>query len=182
MWRGFAFWAGVLLIGVAAVAVPSGAILASYAGGSALDGYVEDGRYFVDPGHGQPIAEVSEATWRTVYWVERLWPFSALIPCWLGMALLACGMGPDCKPVQVPPGDPPDWMLQACGVGALITVGGALAFWKVVGIPWATLLFGWLLCCVSIGWVTWSYTRWLRQQETTASMAESGLGRQEEKD
>jgi hypothetical protein len=167
-----AFWSGVLLIGVAVAAVPSVAIVESYVGGSAVHGHVEDGRYFVNPGHGQPIAEVSESTWRRVYWVERLWPFSALIPCWLGMALLAYGMGPDWKPAPVPPGDPPVWVLRACGVAALITVGGAAQFWMIVRVPWATQLVGWILFCVSVGSIVWLYTRWLRQQQTAESGSE----------
>jgi hypothetical protein len=66
MWRRCAFLSGVLLIGVAIAAVPSGAVVESYVGGSAVHGFVEDGRYFVDPKHGQPVVEVSESTWRTV--------------------------------------------------------------------------------------------------------------------
>ena len=92
----------MLLIAVALVALPSAMIVESYVGGSAIHGYVEDGRYFVNPGHGQPIAEVSESTWRAVYWVERLWPWSALIPCWIGMFLMAYGMGPNWKPPPTP--------------------------------------------------------------------------------
>ena len=60
MWRWCASLFGVVLIAVAVVAVPSVAIVPSYAGGSAIDGYVEDGRYFVNPSHGRPIVEVSE--------------------------------------------------------------------------------------------------------------------------
>ena len=71
---------GMLLIGVAIAAVPSGMIVESFVGGSAVHGHVEDGHYFVNPGHGRPIVEVSATTWRTVYWVERLWPFSILVP------------------------------------------------------------------------------------------------------
>ena len=80
MWRWSAYLSGVVLIAVALVAAPSAMIVESYVGGSAVDGYVEEGRYFVNPGHGRPIAEVSESTWRAVYWVERLWPFSVLVP------------------------------------------------------------------------------------------------------
>ena len=77
MWRWCASWFGVVLIAVAVVAVPSVAIVPSYAGGSAVDGYVEDGRYFVNPGHSQPVIEVSESTWRTVYWLALLWMTTA---------------------------------------------------------------------------------------------------------
>src|SRR5438477_413860 len=80
MWRRYAYWSGVVLILTAIAAGPSVAIVPSYVGGSALDGHVEDGRYFVNPSHGRPIVEVSESTWRAVWWVERLWPFSALGP------------------------------------------------------------------------------------------------------
>src|SRR5437762_2884976 len=66
MWRWCAYLSGVALIAVALVALPSGMIVESYVGGSAIHGYVEDGRYFVNPGHGRPIAEVSDSAWRSV--------------------------------------------------------------------------------------------------------------------
>src|SRR3954453_22708527 len=98
MWRRSASLTGVALIAAALGAVPSVAIVPSYVGGSALHGSVKDGRYFVNPGHGGPIAEVSESTWRTVYWVERLWPLSALVPGLVGLFLTGCGMGANGKP------------------------------------------------------------------------------------
>ena len=124
MWRWCAYLFGVVLIAVALVAVPSVAIVPSYVGGSAIDGSVEDGRYFVNPGHGRPIVEVSESTWRVVYWVERLWPFSALLPCWVGIFLTVHGMGPNWKPPPAPPAELPPWVLWACLVSAGITLAG----------------------------------------------------------
>src|SRR5687767_15939687 len=93
MWRWCLYLFGVVLIAVALAAVPSMMIVESYVGGSATHGYVEEGRYFVNPGHGRPIVEVSESTWRTVYWVERSWPWSILIPGLIGLLLTACGKG-----------------------------------------------------------------------------------------
>jgi hypothetical protein len=103
MWRRCAYWSGVALILTALAAVPSVAIVPSYVGGSAIDGHVEDGRYFVNPSHGRPIAEVSESTWRALYWVERLWPFSALIPGLTGLFLVGYGKRPNWKPPPPPP-------------------------------------------------------------------------------
>src|SRR4051812_48474155 len=103
MWRRCAWLAGVVLIAVAIAALPSIMIVESYVGGSAVHGYIEEGRYFVDPGHSRPVEEVSESTWRTVYWVEWLWPWSALLPCWAGLFLTSYGMGPNWKPPPTPP-------------------------------------------------------------------------------
>ena len=75
MWRRWAYWSGVVLILAALAAVPSVAIVPSYVGGSAIDGHVEDGRYFVSD--RKQIAEVSESMWRALYWAERLWPLWA---------------------------------------------------------------------------------------------------------
>jgi hypothetical protein len=126
MLRRCAYWSGVLLIAVALVAVPSVAIAPSYAGGSAVDGSVEGGRYFVNPSHGRPIVEVSESTWRAVYWVERLWPWSALVPGLTGLFLAGYGKGPNGKPPPIPPAQPPPWVLWACLVGGVGTVAGTL--------------------------------------------------------
>src|SRR5262245_18039193 len=164
MWRWCAFLLGVMLIAVAVVAVPSVAIVPSYVGGSAIHGYVEDGRYFVNPGHGRPITEVSGSTWRAVYWVERLWPLSALVPGLLGMFLTASGRRPDWKPPPAPPAEPPPWVLWACLVSAGITLAGAGLCWVVVRASWAVMLVGWILCCLSTGTVGWLYSRSLRQQ------------------
>src|SRR5262245_5925090 len=169
MWRWCVYLSGVLLIAVGLVALPSTMIVESYVGGSAISGHVEDGRYFVAPGHGMPIAEVSESTWRTVYWVERLWPFSALVPCWIGMFLMAYGMGPNWKPPPAPPAELPPRVLRACGVGAGITVAGTWLCLVVVRTPWVVQLVGWILLCVSCGSVAWVYSRSLRQQSTAES-------------
>src|SRR3954466_11776300 len=114
MWRWCAYSSGVLLIAVALAAPPSAAVGRSYMGGSATHGYVEDGRYFVNPGHGQPIVEVSESSWRAGSWWEGAWPWSALIPCWIGMFLMASGMGPNGKPPPPTPKEMPPWVLRAC--------------------------------------------------------------------
>ncbi|MCI0740052.1 MAG: hypothetical protein L0Y72_13485 [Gemmataceae bacterium] len=164
MWRWCAYLFGVLLIVVAIVAVPSLMIVESYVGGSAVHGYVEDGRYFVNPGHGEPIAEVSESAWRTVNWVERLWPFSAVVPCWIGMFLAAYGKGPNWKPLPPPPAEPPPWVLWTCLAAALITVAGTGLCLAVVRTPWVVMLVGWILICVSVATVVVLYTRSLRQQ------------------
>jgi hypothetical protein len=166
MGRRYAYWSGVLLIAVAIAAVPSVMIVESYVGGSAVHGHVEDGRYFVNPGHSRPIVEVSESTWRVVYWVERLSPWSALLPGWLGLFLTARGMGPGWKPPPVPPAEPPPWVLWACLASAGITIAGVWLCWVVVRTPWVVMLVGWILICASAGSVAWLYARSLRQQPT----------------
>jgi hypothetical protein len=159
MWRKCAFWSGVLLIGVALAVVASLPVVESYVGGSAVHGSVEDGHYFVNPGHGMPIAEVSKSTWRTVYWVERLWPFSALIPGWAGLFLLGYATGANSKPPLAPPKELPPWMIRACIVSGVCIVAGTWLFWTAVRLPWATMLVGWILVCVSAGAMAWLYSR-----------------------
>jgi hypothetical protein len=154
----------VLLIGVALVALPSAPVVSSYVEGSAVHGSVEDGRFFVDPKHGMPRVEVSESTFETVYWVERLWPFSAWVPGLLGLFLLSRGEGPNGKPTLAVPREPPPRVLWACLAAAVFTVVATYLFWVVVGIPWATMVAGWLLVCVIGGLVAWFYARTLRQQ------------------
>jgi hypothetical protein len=166
MWRRCAYWSGVVLILAALPAVPSVAIVPSYVGGSALDGHVEDGRYFVNPSHGRPSVEVSESTWRAVYWVERLWPLSALVPGWLGLFLTGYGKGPNWKPPPPPPQEMPPWVIRACMASGVFTVAATLLFWLVVRAPWATMFAAWILVCVSAGSVGWLYSRSLREQPT----------------
>src|SRR5207253_3325329 len=144
--------------------LPTVAIVPSYVGGSAVDGHIEDGRYFVNPSHGRPIVEVSESTWRAVWWVERLWPLSALVPGLLGLFLNSYGMGPNWKAPPPPPKEMPPWMLLACMAIALFTVAATLLFWFLVRAPWATLLFAWILFWVSGGSLGWLYSRSLREQ------------------
>jgi hypothetical protein len=161
-----------LLLGVALAGVPSLPIVESYVGGSAIHGgYIKEGRYFVAPGHGRPIEEVSEAAWRTVYWVELLWPFSALVPGFIGGFLVLHGLGPNWKPPPAPPKEMPPPVLRACLASGAATVLASLLFWKVVGIPWATMLFGWILFCLASARASWFYMRWLRQQTTAESDA-----------
>ena len=177
MWRWCAYLFGVALIAVAVAALPSPMIVESYVGGSAVHGSVEDGRYFVNPGHGRPVAEVSESTWRAVYWVERLWPFSALVPGFAGLFLTGYGKGPNWKPLAVPPAEPPPWVLWACLVGAGITVAGTLLFWFATRTPWATMLVGWILSCLCCGTVAWLWFRSLRQQQTAEPGAAAAASR-----
>ena len=164
MWLRCAYWLGVVLIAVAIAAVPSVAIVPSYVGGSALIGSIKDGRYFVDPGHNGPIVEVSGSTWRTVYWVERLWPLSALVPGWIGMFLTSYGMGPNWKPPPPPPAKLPPRMLWACLWSGWITLAAGWLCWVLFRAPWAAMLVGWIMFCISTGSITWWYTRSLRQQ------------------
>jgi hypothetical protein len=170
MWQWCAYLSGVTLIGVALAAIPSIAIVTSYVGGSAVHGSVENGRYFVNPSHGMPIVEVSEATWRTVYWVERAWPFSIFVPGLAGMFLTMCGKGPDWKPPPAPPAEMPPWMLWVYLVGIGVIVGGTLLFWSVTRIPWATMLVGWILVCVCGAAIVRVYSRFLRQQSPAGHM------------
>src|SRR5262249_39726464 len=143
-----------------------------YVGGWAVNGHVEGGRYFVtDRRHS---AEVSGSTWHAVYWAERLWPFSALVPGLTGLFLAAYGMGPNWKPLPAPPAELPPWVLRACMVSAGITVGGGLLCWLVFRAPWAVMLVGYILFCVSSGRVAWLYTRSLRQQSNAESGAAPG--------
>jgi hypothetical protein len=152
-------WPGVLLIVIAIAAVPSSMIAESYVGGSAIHGSVEDGHYFVNPGHSQPIVEVSESTWRTVYWVERLAPFSALIPGLAGLFLVGYAKGSDRQPPAVPPAPLPPRVLWACLVSGWIMMAAIWLCWVVVRTPWVVMVFGWLLICVSAGIVGVVYSR-----------------------
>lgn len=163
MWRRCAFFTGILLIGAALAALPSLPVVESYVGGSAVHGSVEDGHYFVNPGHSMPIVEVSRSTWRTVYWVELLWPFSALVPGWAGLFLLGYGTGANWKPPLNPPKEMPPWMILACFASGVCIVAGTWLFWAAVRLPWATMLVGWILVCVSAGAVAWFYSRSLRR-------------------
>jgi len=158
-----AYWIGVLLILIALATLPAIAVVPSYAGGSAVAGYVKDGRYFVDPRHGQPIVEVSESMWRTVYWVERLWPFLPLAFGLAGLFLTTHGRSPNALPPPEPPKELPPWMLWRCLWGALVTVGGTWLFWSLTRIRWATMLVGWFLACVACATIVWSYIRSLRR-------------------
>ena len=177
MWRWCAYLLGLVLIAVALVGVPSGAIVESYVGGSAVHGYVEDGRYCVNPGHGRPVVEVSESTWRTVYWLELLWPLS-IVPGLIGVVLMLSGMGPNWKPPPPPPREMPPWVVRACGASGMFTVAGTWLFWEAVRVPWATMLAAWILFWSSAGWVGWLYSRSLRQQssgvESRPNSAEAG--------
>lgn len=159
MARRCGYWSGVALILTALGSVPSVAIVPSYVGGSAIDGHVEDGRYFVNPRHGRPIVEVSESTWRVVWWVERLWPVSALVPGLLGLFLTGYGLGPNRKPPPPPPKEPPPWVLWACLANGGITVAGTGLCLVAVRTPWVVMLVGWVLMCVSVGTVGWLYSR-----------------------
>jgi hypothetical protein len=171
MWRRCAYWCGVLLIAVALAAIPSLAIVESYVGGSAVHGYIEDGRYFVNPEHGRPIIEVSESTWRAVYWLERLWPFSALVPGLTGLFLTGYGRGPNGKPPAVPPAEPPPWVLWACLVSAGFIIAGTWLCWVVTRTPWVVMLVGWILICAGGGTCSWLYARALRRQSTAEPSA-----------
>src|SRR5262245_32877526 len=171
MWRRCAYWSGVLLIAMALAAVPSVAIVPSQAGGSAVRGYVKDGRYFVNPEHGKPIVEVSEATWRAVYWVELLSPWSAWLLGLTGLLLTGYGRGPNRELPPVPPTQPPPWVLWACLVSAGFIVAGTLLCWVVTRTPWFVMLVGWILICVGGGTCGWLYSRALRQQSTAEPSA-----------
>jgi uncharacterized membrane protein HdeD (DUF308 family) len=171
MWRWCAYLSGVVLIAVALSAVPSLAIVESYVGGSAVRGHVQAGRYFVNPEHGRPIVEVSESTWRAVYWLERLWPFSVLVPGLTGLFLTGYRRGPNGKPPPVPPAEPPPWVLWACLGCVGITVGGTLLCWFTTRTPWVTMLVGWILICLCGGTIAWLYSRALRQQSTSEPSA-----------
>jgi hypothetical protein len=166
MLRRCAYLSGVVLIAVAVAAVPSVAIVSSYAGGSAVRGPVEDGRYFVNPEHGRPVVEVSEATWRAVYWVERLWPWSAWAPGLTGLLLTGYGRGPNRQPPPVPPAEPPPRVLWACLVTAGLILAGTWLCWVVTRTPWVVMLVGWALFCVGGGTCGWLYSHSLRRQST----------------
>lgn len=162
MWRWCAYLSGVLLIAVAVVGVPSGVIVESYVGGSAVHGYVENGRYFVNPGHVRPVVEVSESTWRTVYWMELLWPLS-VVPGLIGGPLLIYGKEPNWKPPPSSPQEMPPWVKRACIASGLLTVAVTCLFWDAVRVWWAEMLARWLLFCFSAGTAGWLYSRSLRQ-------------------
>jgi hypothetical protein len=161
--RRCAYWSGVVLIALAVAVLPSGAIVPSYAGGSAVRGSVQDGHYFVNPEHGRPGVEVSESTWRTVYWVERLWPWSAWVPGLAGLLLTGYGRGPNREPAPLPPAELPPWVLSACLVSAGAVVAGAWLCWVVTRTPWVVMLAGWILICAGGGTCAWLYSRALRR-------------------
>lgn len=157
MWQRVALGAGVALVGVAVLAVPSVAVVGAYAGGSAVhNGYVEDGRYFVAPCHGKPVAEVSGPLWRTVYWVEMLWPWSAVVTGLLGLFLTGADRWSD-GPPPVPPPEPPPWLLGACAAVVVVTLAGARVAWVVTGAAWVVWLVGWALVCAGAALVGWLY-------------------------
>jgi hypothetical protein len=156
--------AGVLLIAVALAAAPSVPVVESYVGGSAVHGQVVGDRYFVDPKHGRPPVEVSESTWRAVYWLERVWPFSAFVPGFLGLFLIGYGKGPNAEPPATPPAEVPPRVLWACLVSAWIVMAGTWLFWVAVRVPWATMLAGWVLLCTSAVAVGWFFSQSARQQ------------------
>ena len=164
MWRSCVYLSGMVLIVVALVAMPSVPIVESYAGGSAVRGYVEDGRYFVNPEHGRPTAQVSESTWRAVYWVERIWPWSAFVPGLAGLLLTSYAKEPSGKPTPVPPAEPPPWVLWTCLGFALGTVGGTWLCWVVTRTPWIVMAVGWVLMWASGGTCGWLYSRSLHHQ------------------
>jgi hypothetical protein len=85
--------------------------------------------------------------------VEVLWPWMPIILIWAGLFLSDFGKRLGSKPP--PPRELPPWMLWLCLASALFTVGGTLAFWYAVRIPWATMLAAWILVCVSGGAVVW---------------------------
>jgi hypothetical protein len=167
MWRRCAYLLGVLLIVVAIAAVPSPMIVESYVGGSAIHGSVENGCYFVNPGHSQPIVEVSESTWRAVYWVERLAPFSALVPGLIGLFLVGYAKGPNRLPPPVPPPQLPPRVLWMCLVSGWIIMAAIWLCWVIVRTPWVVMVFGWIVICLSVGTVVLLYSRSLRRPSTT---------------
>jgi hypothetical protein len=172
MGRWCAYLSGLLLIAVALVALPSGMIVESYAGGSAVHGSVEDGRYFVNPGHGWPVVEVPESTWRTVYWLELLWPLS-VVPGLIGGVLMMSGMGPNWKPAPVPPGHPP---LGITAVGAGIMMGlvaaGARLGWLAGRATWVAEVGGCLGLYVGGGLcVSLMVRHWRRQSSAQPGAA-----------
>lgn len=162
MWRSCASVAGVLLITVALAAAPSVPVVESYVGGSAVHGQIVGDRYFVDPGHGRPIVEVSESTWHAVYWLERVWPFSVFVPGLFGLLLVGHGRGPNGEPPPRPPAELPPRVLWACLVSAWIIIAGTWLFWVAVRVPWATMLAGWALICVNVAAVVWFHSRSFR--------------------
>jgi hypothetical protein len=161
MWNRCANLLGMILIGAALAAVPSVPVVVSYVGGSAILGFIENERYFVNPGHSMPIVEVSESTWWTVYWVEMLCPWSGLVPGFAGLYLAGRGKEPNETPL---PDQMPRWVLYACMVAAGITVGGTLLFWFATRTPWATMIVGWMLVWICGGTVGHLYARSLRQK------------------
>jgi hypothetical protein len=80
-----------------------------------------------------------------------------------GMFLTSHGMGPNWKTAPQPK-EPPPWVMRASIASGLFTVIGTLLFWVTFHVPWATMLLGWILICVSTGAIMWLYSRSLRQQ------------------
>lgn len=154
---------GLLLIGVAVAAVPSAAVVPASVGGSAVLGHVTDGRYFVNPGHGRPVVEVSERSWRAAYWVECLRPWSALLPGWAGLFL-----GIRRTPTPSPPGKVPPRAVTACLAGSVLVLAGAAAGWALTGSPWAAVLVGWALVCACVLAVGSLCGRGVRDQGTAS--------------
>ena len=168
MWRSCKSLFSAILIGAALAALPSVPIVESYVGGSAVHGLVDNERYFVNPSHGRPIVEVSKSTWWTVYWAERLWPWSALVLGFAGLYLAGDRKELNGMPAN-PPAEMPPWVLYACMVAAVITVGGTLLCWIATRTPWVTMIVGWILVLISGGTVGHLYARSLTQNAATES-------------
>src|SRR5262249_41171682 len=84
----------------------------------------------------------------------------------IGLFLMSHGPGPNGKPIPAPPKEPPPWVLWTCLASAVFTVVATWLFWVVVRVPWATMLAGWFLICVSAGSVAWFYLRSLSRQSS----------------
>lgn len=90
MWRSCVYWCGGALIAVALVALPATSVVPARLGGTAAEGYVKGGRYFVGS-HGRYTA-VSASAWRLELWVSRLFPWSILVPAHAGLFLIALSL------------------------------------------------------------------------------------------
>ena len=136
----FRYWCGVILIGSGLVGLPAPSIVASYVGGSALCGSIEDGRYFVG-GHSVH-KEVSEFEWRLELRVSQSFPWATLVPGLLGMLLIASTLPPG--PIATPPPPSLEHLVKTSVIPIPVIALGAALGWFLARQPWAAELGGWL--------------------------------------
>jgi hypothetical protein len=171
VWRRLLSWCGVALIIVALVVLPATSVVPMYLGGSARDGYVEDGRYFVAVRGSGRFVEVSEKAWRLERWLDRAVPFSILVPGLTGLFLKLGSTRPDPAPPPIPSTKPPIMWSYFVGVG--IYLAGLGLGWIMVRAPWAMVLGGWLGFYADVWFVMWVQKRRKQREQLPTGSSQS---------